>query len=154
MSYTFYYEPFADLERLVNEAFRTRGGTDNSLAQRQLEGGDGAVGTFRPRMDLHENAENNTVTATFELPGIKKEDVHIETLPGRLRISAESKMSEEREKDGYAIRERRFGKYARTLQIPQGIKDEEIKANMENGVLTVTFPKSTPELAPKKIQVA
>ncbi|KAF7346219.1 SHSP domain-containing protein [Mycena sanguinolenta] len=154
MSYTFYYEPFADLERLVNEAFRTRGGTDNNQVQRQLEGGDGAVGTFRPRMDLHENTENNTVTATFELPGIKKEDVHIETLPGRLRISAESKMSEEHEKDGYAIRERRFGKYARTLQIPQGVKDEEIKANMENGVLTVTFPKSTPELAPKKIQVA
>jgi len=105
-------------------------------------------------MDLHENAENNTVTATFELPGIKKEDVHIETLPGRLRISAECKMSEEHEKDGYAIRERHFGKYARTLQLPQGVKDEEIKANMENGVLTVTFPKSTPELAPKKIQVA
>jgi len=105
-------------------------------------------------MDLHENAETNTVTATFELPGVNKQDVHIETLPGRLRVSAESKMSEEHEKDGYAIRERRYGKFARTLQLPQGVKDEEIKANMENGVLTVTFPKATPELAPKKIQVA
>jgi HSP20 family protein len=73
-------------------------------------------------MDLHENAENNTVTATFELPGIKKEDVQIEALPGRLRVSAECKMSGEHEKDGYAIRERRFGKYARTLQLPQGVK--------------------------------
>ncbi|KAF8208869.1 small heat shock protein [Mycena galopus ATCC 62051] len=155
MSYTFYYEPFADLERLVNEAFRTRGGSNdnNNQVQRQLEG-DGAATAFRPRMDLHENAENNTVTATFELPGIKKEDVAIETLPGRLRVSAECKMSDEHEKDGYAIRERRYGKYARTLQLPQGVKEEEIKANMENGVLTVTFPKSTPELAPKKIQVA
>ncbi|KAJ7935575.1 HSP20-like chaperone [Mycena leptocephala] len=150
----FYYEPFADLERLVNEAFRTRGGNgndNNQQPQRQLEG-DGQ--TFRPRMDLHENAEANTVTATFELPGIKKEDVQIETLPGRLRVSAECKMSEEHEKAGYAIRERRYGKYSRTLQLPQGVKDEEIKANMENGVLSVTFPKSTPELAPKKIQVA
>ncbi|KAF7365282.1 SHSP domain-containing protein [Mycena venus] len=156
MSYSFYYEPFADLERLVNEAFRTRGaanGDNNQVGQLQgqLEG-DGM--TFRPKMDLHENAENNTVTATFELPGIKKEDVQIETLPGRLRVSAECKMSEKHEKDGYAIRERRYGKYARTLQLPQGVKANEIKANMENGVLTVTFPKSTPELAPKKIQVA
>src|ERR1700761_488292 len=103
-------------------------------------------------MDLHENTGSNTVTATFELPGIRKEDVHIETLPGRLRISAESKMSEEHQKGGHVIRERRYGKYARTLQIPQGIRasvvayfcehsrltsapwqDEQIKASMENG---------------------
>ncbi|KAJ6479482.1 HSP20-like chaperone [Mycena vitilis] len=151
----FYYEPFADLERLVNDAFRTRGAGGNEIAntdnQRQLEG-DGQ--TFRPRMDLHENAEKNTVTATFELPGVKKEDVQIETLPGRLRVSAENKFSEEQNKDGYVTRERRVGKYSRTLPLPQGIKEEEIKASMDNGVLTVTFPKTTPELAPKKIQIA
>ncbi|KAJ7660859.1 HSP20-like chaperone [Mycena polygramma] len=105
-------------------------------------------------MDLHENAGQNTVTATLELPGVKKEDVQIETLPGRLRVTAESKVSEEHDRDGYVVRERRFGKYARTLQLPQGVKEEEIKANMENGVLTVTFPKATAELGPKKIQIA
>ncbi|KAJ7660281.1 HSP20-like chaperone [Mycena polygramma] len=148
----FYYEPFADLERLVNDAFRTRGGNGTpNTNQRQLEG-DGQ--TFRPRMDLHENAEKNTVTATFELPGVKKEDVQIETLPGRLRVSAESKFSEEQDKDGYVTRERRIGKYSRTLQLPQGVKEEEIKASMDDGVLTVTFPKTTAELAPKKIQIA
>ncbi|KAJ7194528.1 HSP20-like chaperone [Mycena pura] len=144
----FYYEPFADFERLVKNALSVRG-TD----QRQIEGDD-SVQAFRPRMDLHENTGSNTVTATFELPGIKKEDVYIETLPGRLRVSAESKMSEEYNKEGHVIRERRFGKYARTLQIPQGVKDEEIKASMENGVLTVTFPKTTSELAPKNITIA
>jgi len=148
----FYYEPFADLERLVNEAVHNRGNNANNQVQRHHQEGD--AHTFRPKMDLHENPEANTVTATFELPGIKKEDVQIETLPGRLRISAESKISEEHEQDGYAIRERRYGKYARTLQLPQGVKEEEIKANMENGVLTVTFPKTTPEQSPKKIQIA
>ncbi|KAJ7175794.1 HSP20-like chaperone [Mycena filopes] len=145
----FYYEPIADLERLVNDAFHNR---SNNQVQRQPLEGD--AHTFRPKMDLHENAETNTVTATFELPGIKKEDVQIETLPGRLRISAESKISEDHEKNGYAIRERRYGKYTRTLQVPQGIKEEEIKANMENGVLSVTFPKVTAEQSPKKIQIA
>ncbi|KAJ6613327.1 HSP20-like chaperone [Mycena sp. CBHHK59/15] len=104
-------------------------------------------------MDLHENPESNTVTATFELPGVKKEDVQIDTQHGRLRVSAECKMSEEHEKDGFAIRERRYGKYSRTLQLPQGVKEGEITATMDNGVLTVTFPKSTPELAPKKITI-
>jgi HSP20 family protein len=73
-------------------------------------------------MDLHEDPNANTVTATFELPGIKKEDVQIDVHNGRLTISAESKMSETHEREGYAIRERRFGKIARTLQLPQGVK--------------------------------
>lgn len=105
-------------------------------------------------MDLHEDAEKNVVTATFELPGLKKEDTSIDVHNGRLTVSAESKLSSEHNENGYAVRERRFGKFSRTLQLPQGLKEEEIKASMENGVLTVTFPKSTPELAPKKITIS
>ncbi|KAJ7051166.1 small heat shock protein [Mycena amicta] len=143
----FYYDPFTHFERVFDEAFRTPSRNGNH---------SNAVQEFRPRMDLHENTDSNIITATFELPGVKKEDVHIETLPeqGRLRVSAESKISEEHEKDGYAIRERRFGKFSRTLQLPRGIKEADIKASMDNGVLTVTFPKTTPEQAPKKITVA
>lgn len=73
-------------------------------------------------MDLHEDTTANTVTATFELPGIKKEDVQIDVHNGRLSVAAESKISDTHERDGYAIRERRFGKIARTLQLPQGVK--------------------------------
>ncbi|EEB98407.1 hypothetical protein MPER_02087, partial [Moniliophthora perniciosa FA553] len=105
-------------------------------------------------MDLHENAEKNVVTATFELPGLKKEDVQIDVQDGRLTIAGESKISEEHEKDGYAIRERRFGKFSRTLRLPQGVKEEEIKASLDNGVLTVTFPKAGAEVAPKRITVS
>jgi HSP20 family protein len=74
------------------------------------------------RMDLHEDTTANTVTATFELPGLRKEDVNIDVHNGRLTVAAESKISESHERDGYAIRERRFGKIARTLQLPQGVK--------------------------------
>lgn len=73
-------------------------------------------------MDLHENEDNNIVTATFELPGLKKEDVSIDVQDGRLTIAGESKISSENEKDGYAVRERRFGKFSRTLRLPQGVK--------------------------------
>ena len=126
------------------------------------------------RMDLHEDKEKNLVTATFELPGSKKEDVHLEIHNGRLVVSVENKISEEHNEGGYAVRERRFGKFSRTLQLPQGVKvigfvslsckwafeltrvlqDDEIKAGMEDGVLTVTFPKSGAELAPKKISIS
>ncbi|KAJ7632277.1 HSP20-like chaperone [Roridomyces roridus] len=150
----FYYEPFYDVERLLNETFgRVANNNSNNALQRQGSGNDDFERALRPRMDLHENAESNTVTATFELPGIKKEDVQIDVHNGRLSISAESKISEEHEKDGYAIRERRYGKLARTLQLPQGVKENEVKASMENGILTVSFPKSTPEQAPKKVNI-
>jgi HSP20 family protein len=73
-------------------------------------------------MDLHENAETKTVTATFELPGIKQQDVNVEVHGNRLTVSGESKRSENYEKGGYAVQERLYGKFSRTLQIPQGIK--------------------------------
>lgn len=40
------------------------------------------------------------------------------------------------------------------MDSPTSLQSEEIRANMENGILTVTFPKSTPELTPKKITIA
>jgi HSP20 family protein len=73
-------------------------------------------------MDLHENSDKNSVTATFEFPGLKKEDVTIDVHNGRLTVSGESKMSEEHEESGYAVRERKYGKFSRTLQLPQGVK--------------------------------
>lgn len=73
-------------------------------------------------MDLHENSANNSVTATFELPGMQKEGVSIDVHNGRLTVSGETKMSSEHEESGYAVRERKYGKFARTLQLPQGVK--------------------------------
>ncbi|KAJ7270611.1 HSP20-like chaperone [Mycena haematopus] len=152
----FYYDPFHDVERIINDTFgryNNRGQTQSQALQRQ--NGDGDVQrAIRPRMDLHEDSKANTVTATFELPGVKKEEVQIDVHDGRLSVSAETKLSEDHEKDGYAIRERRFGKIARTLQLPQGVKETDVKAAMDNGLLTITFPKSTPEQAPKKITIS
>ena len=92
-------------------------------------------------MDLHEDAEKNLVTATFEFPGVKKEDVTIDFHNGRLTVGAETKISEERDKNGYAVRERRYGKWSRTLQLPQGVKAEvsgrAIKVTGPKGELTV-----------------
>lgn len=73
-------------------------------------------------MDLHEDTGKNLVTATFELPGLKKEDVNVELQHNRLTISGESTLSSDFDKNGFAIRERRFGRFARTLQLPEGIK--------------------------------
>lgn len=126
----YYYEPQYLFDRFFENAF--------GRSQQQVEGAN-AASVFRPRsvfsqssfptridsscrMDLHEDTEKNTVTASFELPGMKKEDVNIDVHDGRLIVFGETKISEEHEENGYAVRERRFGKFSRSLRLPQGVK--------------------------------
>ncbi|EJF58927.1 small heat shock protein [Dichomitus squalens] len=155
MALTFFTEPFyslSDFDRLFDEAFNARAFSPSLTQRGQNE--NSVSRPLRPRMDLHEDKEKNLVTATFELPGLTKENVSIDVRDSVLNVSGESIISSEHDEQGYAVRERRFGKFSRSLPLPQGIKPEEIKATMENGVLTVTFPRTTPEQAPKKITIA
>ena len=73
-------------------------------------------------MDLHEDSDKNIVSVTVELPGVKKEDVDLEVRNGQLTVSAETKDSVEGWEGGYGIRERRFGKFSRSLRLPKGVK--------------------------------
>ncbi|KZV72599.1 small heat shock protein [Peniophora sp. CONT] len=152
----FFYEPFyslSDFDRLFDEALDARQAPVGRGQNRQLARQSSNLNSLRPKMDVHEDKEKNLVTATFELPGLKKEDVQIDIHNSVLTVSGETKIDETKEQDGYAVRERRFGRFTRSIPVPQGIKEEEIKASLEDGVLNVTFPRSAPEAAPKKITV-
>lgn len=124
-------------------------------------------------MNLHEDAENNVVTATFELPGLAKDNVSIDVHNGRLTISGEIAESSERDQDGYKIKERRSGKFSRTLQLPEGtqvnvhvwtlskammlslvLQPDAIKASMQDGVLTVAFPRLSLGEEPQRIAIS
>ena len=92
------------------------------------------------RMDVHEDAQGNTVTATFELPGLKKEDVNIDIHNNVLSISGESKVSSDRDENGYAVRERRYGKFSRSIPLPQGVKvSMPVAQNLVNLTLTELY---------------
>jgi HSP20 family protein len=68
------------------------------------------------------------MTASFELPGMTKDDVNIELHGDRLTISGETKSSSERtENESYVIRERRFGKCSQSLPVPEGT---EVSVNL------------------------
>ncbi|EJD52263.1 small heat shock protein [Auricularia subglabra TFB-10046 SS5] len=139
--------PFADFERAFNGVF------NGNLGRIGDSSNDTTFQGFRPRMDLHEDKEKNLVTATFELPGLKKEDIAIDVHNGRLTVSGEVKSSTEENKDGFVVRERRSGRFSRVLQLPQDAKPDSVSASLNDGVLTVTFPKSTPEQEAKRITV-
>ncbi|KXN88454.1 Heat shock protein 16 [Leucoagaricus sp. SymC.cos] len=150
---TVFYEPFYNFDRFFEHAFSPF--AHATITSQQLERRNAIVlRTFKPRMDLHEDSEKNVVSATFELPGVKKDDVRLEVQDGFLTVSAETKSSTEHGESGYAVRERRFGNFSRTLRLPKGVKDEEIKAAMADGVLTITFSRISLDQESKKITIA
>jgi HSP20 family protein len=73
-------------------------------------------------LDLSESKDTNTVTATFEFPGLTSEGVAIDVHQNRLTVSGESTVSDSEEDRDYVVRERRSGKFTRTLQLPFGTK--------------------------------
>lgn len=92
------------------------------------------------RIDWRETPEAHILKA--DLPGVKKEEIKVEVEEGRVvQISGERSKEEEERNEKWHRVERSVGKFMRRFRLPENAKMEEIKANMENGVLTVMVPK-------------
>jgi HSP20 family molecular chaperone IbpA len=74
------------------------------------------------RIDIHHDDKANTVTAIFDLPGMQKDDVNIDIHNNILTVSGETKATAQRDEEGYTLRERRYGKFSRSISMPQGAK--------------------------------
>jgi HSP20 family protein len=73
-------------------------------------------------MDVHHDDKANTVTATFDLPGMEKKDVSVDIHNNILSVTGDAKGTTEREEEGFTLRERRHGRFTRSLPLPQGTK--------------------------------
>jgi HSP20 family protein len=73
-------------------------------------------------MDLDTDDDGKTVIVTFELPGVKKEDVNVDVYHGILSISGEKKQGKPRHRNAHSVHERKFGRFMRTLHLPEGVK--------------------------------
>ncbi|KAK5830601.1 17.3 kDa class I heat shock protein [Gossypium arboreum] len=92
------------------------------------------------RIDWKETPEAHVFKA--DVPGLKKEEVKVEVEDDRvLQISGERNMEKEDKNDTWHRVERSSGKFMRRFRLPENAKMDQIKASMENGVLTVTVPK-------------
>src|SRR5215208_2274944 len=108
-------------------------------------------GTFTPAVDIREN--ENEIRLEIELPGLKPENVEIMAENGVLTIRGEkSSERKEGEDNRYQVVERTYGTFVRTFQLPQGVDEDQINAEFENGVLSLKIPKAAlPQ--PKRIQI-
>src|SRR5947209_5219179 len=106
---------------------------------------------WMPEMDLVETDDSYLLKA--DLPGMKQDDVSIEFNDGTLTISGERKADYERKEKGYFRLERSFGRFSRSLTLPDGVDPDRIAAEFHDGVLEVTVPKPE-QRKPRRIEVA
>lgn len=130
---------------LLDEVFGALSGTDYTPVRYQTN-----TASLTPACDIAET--ENAFLLNFDIPGLKKEDIHIEVKGHQLAISGERKREDETKNNGFHRVERSFGKFTRSFDLPEGTNTDVIEASYENGVLKVAIPKAESKKA-RKIEI-
>jgi len=114
--------------------------------------GDWNIGEdfFHPALDIAE--DKNAFTLKVDLPGVKAEDIDIQVHGNRLALSGRRDERKEKSEENYYHVERRSGMFRREVVLPVDVDSENIEAKHNDGVLTITLPKSERAKA-RKIEV-
>jgi HSP20 family protein len=138
------WEPFRELAGLHNEMARLM----NAAYTGDTNGG--AERSWVPAVDVWET-ESELVYA-FDVPGVAKDKISVELEDGALSITAERERTAEVQEERFYRFERRFGTFARTVGVPQGVDESAIKADYRDGVLEVHVPKPE-QPKPRRIEI-
>ncbi|KAF9326126.1 hypothetical protein BG006_010418 [Podila minutissima] len=149
------HDPFDRLERRMNQVFEhlsdpwstARRGHRSSSGDSQLATTD----LMSPAVDVYETDKGWNIHV--ELPGVQKEDIKIDASDNAVTLSAESKFSQDYNRDNVRYQERRFGTYSRTIPLPDSVDRDKIDASFKDGVLNLFLPKGEVS-QPRKITVA
>jgi HSP20 family protein len=137
------WEPMRELNALQGEM--------NRLFNSFFDEGAESRRRWAPAVDLLEREDSLVLKA--DLPGLTEDDVQIELRDNVLTIAGERKAEHEDQQNGYYRVERSFGRFSRSLQLPEGVDAERISAQFTNGVLEVTIPKPE-QRKPRRIEIA
>ncbi len=106
---------------------------------------------FSPALDVYQDKDSVLVKA--ELPGMKKEDITLSLHDGVLTFSGERRQEKAHDEKGRVRNERFFGRFERSLTLPVQVDGTRVTAAYEDGILTVTLPKSE-AAKPRQIEIA
>jgi HSP20 family protein len=107
--------------------------------------------TLQPPADVAET--DGEITVKLEVPGVAKDDIKVSATDDSLTVSGETRKEIERKGKNVHRQEIRYGSFQRTMALPAEIDPSKTHAELANGVLTVTLPK-TPHAKAKRIDVA
>ena len=100
----------------------------------------GSTWASSPAIDMYQT--NNEVVVKAALPGFKTDEVQINVTGDVLTLRGETKQEEERKDKSWHIREHRWGAFERSIILPTAVISDKAKADFDNGILTITLPKS------------
>ena len=141
------WEPFRELAALQSEMSRWM----NQVAGTGSAGPGNGTSTWLPAVDVWET--DSELVLSFDLPGIEEDRISVELEDNVLTVSGERDRAEKTEGDRFYRYERRFGQFSRSVTLPPGVNEDEIKADYKAGVLEVRVPKPE-EQKPKRIPVS
>lgn len=141
------WDPFREMisvrnqmDQLVGDIFREPAGWQ----------GNGEGGHIRLPLDVSE--DDNSYSVTASLPGIDPADLEISFSENTLTIRGETQGESVDESAKWHLRERSFGRFVRSITLPAAVNADDISADYEDGVLTLTLPKAD-EVKPRIITV-
>jgi HSP20 family protein len=143
------WQPMRELESLqrrMEELFNGLSERFSGARPRGVWGGE----EWMPAIESH--VDNGNLIVKVDLPGIDPKEVSISVTGNQLTIEGERKREEKKEEKDYSYREVAYGKFSRTLTLPEGVDADKVKATYKNGVLEVSLP-APKQLAAKKIQI-
>lgn len=108
------------------------------------------IANWMPAVDLVENESEFRLVA--ELPGLAKEDVKIALTDNVLTLRGEKKAQVDEKQDNWHHVERAYGSFERSFTLSNAVDASKVKAKFDNGVLTVTLPKSE-DKRPREIRI-
>ena len=111
---------------------------EDSLAER--EDGGLSFGAWNPRVNMYEKGDNILIDA--ELPGLRKEDIDVSIEDHRLTLRGERKEEKETKEEDFYRRERSYGSFTRSLNLPNSVATNKVEASYKDGVLHVKLPKT------------
>lgn len=105
---------------------------------------------WSPHVDIYD--EETQIILSAELPGLTQEEISVDIDKNILMISGERKMETNEQTGNFTRRERYFGSFSRSFQLPETVNQENIEASMDKGVLKIVLPKLE-QAKPKQIKV-
>jgi len=146
---TFPLSPFSFMRRMLEDLDRTfedfglAGDLSGATPERGTRIGGGLSTAWSPAIEVLDRDGQFVIRA--ELPGLSPDDVRIEIADGSLSIEGERRSEmEAQEKGGVYRTERIYGRFARTLPLPDDVDTDRAQARFENGVLEISLPRSAP----------
>ncbi len=101
---------------------------------------DDSDNQFRAELDVGETKDD--ITVTVDVPGMDQKDIDVSLSDNALLIKGEREEQDEEKRDNYYRAERRYGAFERRVPLPCEVEAQDVKADLHNGVLTITLPKS------------